>query len=106
MLTNKPLSEQQRYNEPPRLRRVGRFVIPTVMVANYEDSLADTLSQMRFIPLRVECRMDIEGYEMVGLSELFEPVTQYQKIPFYELRILTFPDGRKVIECNQAVDIV
>ena len=81
------------------MKRLGRFFITTAMFYHHEKNMANTLAAIKFLPVRVEHRADIDAFEMTGLSDHFELVVYGSIVPMYELRPRTLGDGSEIIEC-------
>jgi len=79
----------------PETKRLGRFFVSTGMFYHHAENIAETLASIRFLPVRVEHRADMDAFEMAGISESFDPITQGSVVPMYEIRIRTRADDGK-----------
>jgi len=60
-------------------------------------SYAETLAAIRFFPVHVEYIHHLQCFQMIGMSEMFEPIQEGVKAPFYELQITTLDDGAQTV---------
>lgn len=70
-------------------RRIGQIEISVEMVDNKEDEVADVLAAMRFIPLRVEQRYELNSFRYIGISPLFDELADGYHAPRYIIEMIS-----------------
>lgn len=83
---------------PQEKKRIGRFFVATAMAFHHRENIAETLAMIKFFPLRVEHRADLDAFEMSGISDHFEEIPYGAMVPMYEIRIRTADDGGEFAE--------
>lgn len=72
------------------MKRIGKFYVPTRMVM--DGNVAEVLSYMGFVPIRVEHLAHEQKFEYIGLSHIFEPIEEGFNVPEYTIQIDVHPD--------------
>ena len=80
------------------MKRLGRFFVPTGMFHHHGENIAETLALIKFLPVRVEHRADIDAFEMTGLSNQFDEIEYGKIVPMYELQVRTSDDGAEYVK--------
>ena len=70
-------------------RRIGRFYVSVKMVEDEPASLAQILTYLAFVPLRVECLWAGRQFEYIGISPMFKDMPEGTVTPEYDLTIHT-----------------
>jgi len=83
---------------PTTTKRLGRFFVSTAIFIHHGVNIAETLAHIRFLPVRVEHRADMDAFEMSGISEQFDEVTYGAVVPMYELQIRNHDDGKEYVK--------
>jgi len=77
-------------------RRIGKLYI-TAHFLDTEENIKffeKIIVWLRFVPLRVEHRLDIRGLEMVGLSHRFDLIPNNEITPVYKIVVKETSDGK------------
>jgi hypothetical protein len=80
--------------------RLGRFFISDSFVEDYE-TCSEVLSQMKFVPIRVEHLWGRGAFEYVGHSLLFEEIEFGSEIPEYAIIFREQEDGEFGVVVNK-----
>ncbi len=80
-------------------KKLGRFFVPTAMYFHHGDNIAETLAYIKFLPVRVEHRADMDAFELTGISKQFDDVVYGAVVPMYELQIRSTDDGKEYVKC-------
>jgi hypothetical protein len=75
--------------------RRGIIKVSSTIIENHSDELANSLSQIEFLPLRVEFRFDYDILWLSGCSFMFDPVEEGDKIPEY---CIEHADGKALVK--------
>lgn len=68
-------------------RRIGRLYFHIKAVEKDPESMAYILGRIGFFPFRVEARMDIGQFELIGVSPSFNRETLGSPIPIYAINV-------------------
>ncbi len=88
-------------NAPLEKKRIGRIFVSTRMYYHHGVNIAETLALIKFLPLRVEHRADMDAFELSGVSNQFELITYGASVPSYELQIRNRKDGTEYVKCSK-----
>lgn len=88
-----------------KMKRLGRFFVSVGAMYHNADNLAETLAEIKFLPLSVVCNGALEVYEFVGISSQFDLIAHGSKIPFYELQPMTVA-GVEVIKVTRKEEAI
>lgn len=80
-------------------KRIGRVFVLTSMYYHHGENIANTLAQIKFLPLRVEHRADMDAFELSGISNAFDEIGYGDAVPMYELQIRNTDDGTEYVKC-------
>ena len=85
--------------------RKGKLYIDTELMADSPQLVADMLAMLGFVPLRVECLLYRNAYEMIGISESFDECVDGWPCPTYviETTETVTRDGERTIEGVKAI---
>jgi hypothetical protein len=75
-------------------RRLGAMYFNIKDVETNPEQFAAVLARISFMPLRVECRLDMNQLEVIGLSNKFKRIGPNEQTPCYTLKIS--PDGQNI----------
>ncbi len=87
-----------------KVKRLGRFFVPTAMYFHHGDNIANTLAHIKFLPVRVEHRADMDAFELTGVSNHFDAIVCGAVVPMYELQIRSTDDGKEYVKCVRKTD--
>ena len=73
-------------------RHIGQFGMSRKLICNNPGLVADALSDINFLPLRVEVRMDLNQLVYIGISPRFDSCPA-GKIPWYDILIESNDNG-------------
>lgn len=75
--------------------KVGKFYLSSDFIRKHSDLVAKALSEIQFVPLRVEHIFYRNEFLMEGISEKFKDLDVGQAPPFYEVVINASFSGEK-----------
>ncbi len=84
---------------PQVVKKLGRFFVSTSMFHHHASNIANTLAHIKFLPVRVEHRADIDAFEMTGIADVFDPIMYGAAVPMYELQVRSHKDGKEYVKC-------
>jgi hypothetical protein len=83
-------------------KRLGRFFVNGKVAREMTANMAETLAMIRFFPVNVIFRTDIDAFQMIGISDRFDEIEEGSITPTYELVIKTTDDGGvETVEVNR-----
>lgn len=77
--------------------RTGKISFTTNMIRRDKDEIAEVLSQIKFLPFRVEHMFATNTLEMVGYSYKFNKIDDWDEPPYYSLQIERLEDGNIIV---------
>jgi hypothetical protein len=73
--------------------KTGILIFSTDLIDRDKDEIADVLSQIKFLPYRVEHLLHMRSLEMIGYSHKFEEADEWSEPPRYDIEIIRSEDG-------------
>jgi len=74
-------------------RNIGKIYISGDLLGSNPDEVATILSEISFVPVRVEHLWSGRRFECEGLSPMFRELSEGECTPLYELIIVSNKDG-------------
>ena len=67
--------------------RVGKFYIPQKEIYENLKDMTKVFRLLQFVPLRVQFKAEVNQFEYIGNSDLFDNIAKYSEVPVYELEV-------------------
>lgn len=77
--------------------RLGILSFSTELIERDEEEIAEALSQMKFMPYRVEHLLHTRSLEMIGTSYMFEDIGDNMKPVKYTIELTRTEDGGIIV---------